>query len=57
MKFYVVLEDERVYCIMLGWNMKYYAIIYECLYYKGHKLGKVMNILSEEQYASIYGGN
>lgn len=57
MKFYVILEDERYYELWLGVNMKYYAIINECLYFKGHKLGRVMNILSEEEYASIYGSN
>lgn len=56
-KFYIELDDTRTYCIWLGFNAKKYAIISECLYYKGHKLGKISEILSEEEYASIYGGD
>lgn len=58
MKFYVELDDSRTYCIWLGFNMHQYAIICGDLYYKGHKLGKVAEILSEEEYyASLYGGD
>lgn len=58
MKFYVILEDDRYYLLWVGVNFKYYAIIGECLYYKGHKLGKIKYVLSvEEYYASVYGGD
>lgn len=50
MKFYVILENDETYCIMLGWNMKYYAIIAEKLYCKGVKLGKIKKILSGDEY-------